>query len=347
MKRSYVWMITALVVINIVCLVMIIFHGGDQTLNGVFATPSVKNLGKVKDKKELTGDFYISNISHQEVNILDAKVSCGCLKLNVPKRQLKPGEKMKVTLQVNPKGYFGKQSFDAVLTTDHPFTPTVRILLTCHVSATVPHESIPTNIGEFTPSAQIDETIDVSYPADVITLAGINSDDADITATLEERGEPSDSDEEEQEGQTNPWGKYKLHITGKAPARAGQFRMTIDLEAQGADWKQAKETIIGTVVSAFQPVDTVAFGFINPGEEKTEEIKIKARLPKTLQSAEAVSQRDILRKEVAIEDNTPVLRLTIKNTGPSGSFDDTVGVTIEDAEGVTYQVTVPVRAYFY
>ena len=44
MKRSYVWMITALVVINIVCLVMIIFHGGDQERNGVFVPPPSRFL---------------------------------------------------------------------------------------------------------------------------------------------------------------------------------------------------------------------------------------------------------------------------------------------------------------
>lgn len=338
MKRSTICLITALVVINIVCLVIILCHPeDDRFLDGVYAAPAVMNLGKVNDKKELTGNFYISNISRQAVNILDAKVSCGCLKLNVPKKHMEPGEQMKVTLRANPRGYFGEQTFDAVLTTDHPFTPIVRILLTCHISATVPHESIPTNIGDFTPSAPVDETIDIPYPAEAITLAHIESGDApDITVTLEE-----------QEEQTDGGGKYKLHILGTAPKSAGPFNLAVDLEARGADWKQAKERIVGTVVPVIQPIDTAAFGFINPGEEITKEIRINNRFPKSIQSADASSQSDTLKKDVVIEKNTPVLRLTLKNAGEPGAFNDTVSVTLRDTDGIEYRVDVPVHAYFY
>ena len=347
MSRTKLILITALVLINVVCLAFLLIQGDRRVPDGVYVTPSVLDLGKVKDTKELTGVFRLHNASRQPVRILDSRVGGGALKLVLPKERLEPGESMKAMIRVNPRGFFGQRTFDAVVTTDHPLSSEIRFLMTCHVTATKPLESILTDIGEFLPSAPVDKTVGIPLPAEKITLKR-NDDDAgeqdDLLVTLEERQERSGEDEQEDPA---GGGKYMLHLVGKAPARTGSFRKTVTLRAKGADWKEAKVIITGQVASAFRPIETVAFGFLDPGEEKTEEVILQGRFSPVIQSAHAAARHDSLKAEISVEGNRPVLKLTIRNDGPPGAFEDTVRVTMEDTDRNTYQVDVRVQAYFY
>lgn len=72
--------------------------------NSEFALVSTKpviDAGTVKRGKLISGTFEVKNDSDKEITFKDIRITCDCIKSELPKKSLAPGEKMKINMDID------------------------------------------------------------------------------------------------------------------------------------------------------------------------------------------------------------------------------------------------------
>lgn len=89
---------------------LVSFAGGDKNSSYAQATfPSQTcDLGYIKAEKGLVKcEFEVVNTGNAPLIIIEVKGSCGCTKIDFPKRPIDPGKKAKLKVTFNPAGLSG------------------------------------------------------------------------------------------------------------------------------------------------------------------------------------------------------------------------------------------------
>jgi tetratricopeptide (TPR) repeat protein len=77
--------------------------------NALKAIPPIYDAGKVKAGEIIEKEFIIENISNEKIDISEIKIPCECNELDIERKELDPGEKIKVMMRFNTEGYLGKE----------------------------------------------------------------------------------------------------------------------------------------------------------------------------------------------------------------------------------------------
>jgi len=91
------------------------------------------DFGVVKQGEILVHDFELRNQTRKTLNIVNIHTSCGCTVSKAGKKSLRPGEKTKIQVSFNTKGYFGKTKQYAYVNTDDSDNMIIRFTIKAEV----------------------------------------------------------------------------------------------------------------------------------------------------------------------------------------------------------------------
>lgn len=78
-----------------------------------------KKCGKVKIGKRIECTFLFKNIGYEAVSIVDYQASCNCTEVRFDKKDVNPGDSLKVALVIDTKGkYIGSHSSTVIIKTN-------------------------------------------------------------------------------------------------------------------------------------------------------------------------------------------------------------------------------------
>lgn len=95
------------------------------------------DFGTMEDSKKGHHEFVIENTGSASLTLKVASTTCKCTKGELGKEKLYPGEKTKLVLEWDPKGYTGKFTQTANLTTNDPQHPSVDLKVKGRVHAPI------------------------------------------------------------------------------------------------------------------------------------------------------------------------------------------------------------------
>jgi LEA14-like dessication related protein len=128
------WSFLLLVLLPIGCLVLISGCNGRSVPGGVYATPSVLDLGTVTDKESIEGQFKIVNTNDVPVNIQNVKLFCGCSDLVLSGKIIPANGSVDARLLVDVNGKYGHNMFEAEVFTDEPTVHMVKLQLLANIN---------------------------------------------------------------------------------------------------------------------------------------------------------------------------------------------------------------------
>ncbi|MCK4872774.1 MAG: DUF1573 domain-containing protein [Phycisphaerales bacterium] len=106
----------------------------DEPQISVFNIETVEvDLGIIDDTKKVTARFPFRNDGAVNLVIAGIKTDCGCTHAPLEKREYAPGEEGVIELVFNPQGRSGPQRKTALVTTNDPKNPVVKLLLTTDI----------------------------------------------------------------------------------------------------------------------------------------------------------------------------------------------------------------------
>ena len=292
---------------------------------GVYASPTVRNLGIVADRKEINGEYRIANTSATTVRLLKSIQSCGCTKLQLSTDELPPGGSATATLTVDLEGQFGHKEFEARIETDSAMTPVIRLGLVGDFTVTELDGATEFDLGRFPPSGVISGTFSIfkgSEKAARPTGCDPESIEA-VNFALAESENPS---------------FFTVAVSGSAPSNPGPFRLPVDLRAEGGSWGQRRIVFRGSVAPRWTGPEVISIGFLEPGNVVDSSVILRDSSPApphpALVRAEATSSADWLKAKATIGAGGEVkVSLSANHPGVAEPVDATVTVTLHTADG--------------
>ena len=292
---------------------------------GVYASPTVRNLGIVADRKEINGEYRIANTSATTVRLLKSIQSCGCTKLQLSTDELPPGGSATATLTVDLEGQFGHKEFEARIETDSAMTPVIRLGLVGDFTVTELDGATEFDLGRFPPSGVISSEFAI-FKGSIAEAKPIACDPTTIGAVavaLTESENPS---------------FFTVKLSGSAPSDTGPFQLPVDLRAEGGSWAQRRIVFRGSVVPRWTGPEVVSMGFLEQGHAVDSSVILRDSSPApphpALVRAEATSSADWLKAKATIGAGGEVeVSLSANHPGVAEPVDATVTVTLHTADG--------------
>ena len=304
---------------------------------GVYASPTVRNLGVVADRREVTEEYRIANTSATSVRLLKSIQSCGCTKLQLSTDELPPGGSATATLTVDLDGQFGHKEFEARIETDSATTPVIRLGIVGDFTVTQLDGAVEFDLGRFPPSGAISSEFAI-FKGSNAAAKPIACDPATIGAVavaLAESENPS---------------FFTVKLSGSAPSATGPFQLPVDLRAEGGSWAQRRIVFRGSVVPRWTGPEVVSMGFLDPGQVVESTVNLRDSSPNApsppLLRADATSNADWLVVKAAVGTaGTVELTLSASHPGVAEPVDAVVTVTLytDDGSATSHLIAVSGR----
>lgn len=93
------------------------------------------DLGRIEEGRTGEVVFAISNRGDAPLEILEATTTCTCIRFEVPRRVLPPGERLFIPAQYITTGHAGKESGAITLTTNDPASPRTQLIIMVDINA--------------------------------------------------------------------------------------------------------------------------------------------------------------------------------------------------------------------
>ncbi len=205
-------------------------------------SPQNIDLGVITSSDTVTREFSIINMTGDKLSLVRVAPSCTCTDASLTKEILAPKEVSILTVSIDPNLLSGKQQFAVTVDTDSVQYPRLHCTLDGWFKPLVLESEIVVGIGRFWPSSEID--LDVPIPMGhhgVIDKIRSECIGCDITTSVR--------------------GGNRLHLTGRVPSTAGEFRINLNVLASGGDWGEASVVLRGVCVSRWKLPTAVYLGF--------------------------------------------------------------------------------------
>jgi hypothetical protein len=326
----------------VVCLLL--FWGCDDSSpvlpGGLYATPTVCDLGVVVDKDKITGDFQIVNTNNKKINIREVKLSCGCADIQLSKETIPANGFIDAKLTVTLEGKYGPNSFEVLIFTDDTTVPIIPLRLNTNVAVKKLDGTIFLNLGLFFPEEKIDQVF-TTLPGKVKAIAVKDVQYSSSFPTIPDfviSAVPTLNQD------------VRLNIKGAAPSQNGEFSIDLNLIGDDADWGIAHLLLQGTVRPEISIPATVYLGFIEPNRSNKMVVKIVgvadflSKYPiDTMTVTHPLSK--ILNVQFT-NSPSPQLEFTLQHPGTADSFTESVELDFTFSNGKKVQLSTNVAARF-
>jgi hypothetical protein len=121
----------------------------------ISSTEQTFNFKDISQNKILKHDFYIKNIGKKVLKIRDIKSSCECTVIKPVRKEIEPGDSLKVTAEFNTVNKIGYQRHHVYILSNDPIDPEYRLSLIGNVVLTkdeeesLPKIKIPYTVYDF------------------------------------------------------------------------------------------------------------------------------------------------------------------------------------------------------
>ena len=204
-------------------------------------------LGVMEDSRIGHHEFIFENIGNAPLKIEVASTTCKCTKGEIEKERLYPGEKTKLVLEWNPKGYTGDFAQTATISTTDPERPSISLKVKGRVHA--PMALIPRTMlfGQITSRQDIDGTVRLYLFEDAdakITDVELKNKKTDSYFTVDmQKLTP-----EEVEAQPDAKAGYKINVVLKPGMPQGAIHQTVQIKTDSKILGEIDLPIEGKIV---------------------------------------------------------------------------------------------------
>jgi LEA14-like dessication related protein len=307
--------------------------------NGIYATPSVKDLGVITDKEIISGKFKIVNTNQYPVNIRNVKLSCGCADVHLSKEIIPPDGFIDVELTVELKGKYGHNMFEALISTDDTNNPILQLVLIANIATKEIDGAVNLDLGFMGPGDHINQSFDI-LPGKInsVSVTEVSHDDLLTTDNISVSAEALLDQE------------VKLNVTGVAPVQNGEFALRVNLKANGADWQEAHVCLRGRVRPDISLPSVVFIGFIEKGKTEKKDVSF-------INSKDVFSRISIDKMVIAhqlpenlnvklINESTPHLEISLTHSDKSDTFSQDIEIDFILSNGKKCQLMTNIAARF-
>ena len=117
----------------------------------IFSNEQTFDFNDIKRDEILKHDFYVKNIGTQTLKIKDVKSSCECTVVQPVKKNIEPGDSVKVTAEFSTVDKIGPQRHHIYILSNDPKNPEYRLTLLGNVVLTkAEKESLPSIVIPYT-----------------------------------------------------------------------------------------------------------------------------------------------------------------------------------------------------
>lgn len=310
---------------------------GPRLPPGVYASPSMKDLGVVADKDRVVADFEVVNTTALPVRILQTQQSCGCTSVDLPSDTIPPGGSIPVSVTIDLGGQYGRKDFESRLHTDSRVTPIVALGVRADVSAKRVDAGAPFEIGSFPPGGDLRGTAAVYKGTNESARAvGCEPGSAgSIRFSVAEADTP---------------GFFEVTASGTAPSTPGPFDLAVDVVARGGSWERRRIVFHGSVKPRWLVPEIVSLGFLEPGKTVSRNVSIDDAFAGTVQprviAVTAESSAAWLSADATLTpERRIVLSLDAAHPGRAEPVEAAVTTTIrtDDSRSATATAVVSLR----
>lgn len=209
----------------------------------------VHDFGVMEDSKKGHHEFLFENVGNAPLEIEVTSTTCKCTKGEVEKERIYPGEKTKMILEWDPKGYTGDFAQTATLTTNDPARPSISLKVKGRVHS--PMALIPRTMlfGQITNRQDVDGTVRLYLFEDgdaKITDIELKNKKTESLFTLDlEKLTP-----EEIQAQPDAKAGYRINVTLKPGMSQGPIRQTAQIKTDSKTLGEIDLPIEGKVVGS-------------------------------------------------------------------------------------------------
>lgn len=299
---------------------------------GIYVAPSVYDFGERVDEDEIAAQFEVVNTTDEDARIVKIEPSCGCTGVQLSEHVIPAGGSIDLYINVDSEGRFGEQVFSVLLVTDNPLFPAIVAKLTGLLITNKVRGTIPYDIGQFVPGAEIDERVRVAVgTASSVKIKRVKpTDGLAIKATVRAVGD----------------GTAECRFSGQAPLANGEFSATVDLAADDAsNWHQQTILVRGNVKSRWRYPKETFLGYMRQGCRNTKSVVIEdtfAGSPVAIMNpvvgADVSETSDAVNVDVSLDNNGSVVAAVRYDAKSIGNVSEKICLVLHTSDGTSHDI---------
>lgn len=236
-------------------------------------------------KTEASHDFVITNIGTAPLQLHEISSTCQCTVASLPKKELAPGESVKVRVTVSLHGTSGDFHETVTFFTNDPKKSEIQLQVLGIITVPVWVDALEVNIGRITENASAQAAVCVYDRApEPVEIREIRFQDPDLADFFEVRQQPLTT-EEVAKSEDNASHGVKLVVTLKPGLPQGAFQQMMLIRTSAEDQKDLRVRLYGVVgnqIAIFgrgwnESAGSLTLGNFQQGTEKTQKLMIHAR----------------------------------------------------------------------
>lgn len=294
------------------------------------------DFGYVAKGSDVRHNIEITNKFEETVHISGVSTSCGCTVAKQPEKTTLPSrESTFLEISMNTQKFSRLKESSVTVTFDKPYYAQVRIPIRAYIRTDVVLSPGGVEFGEVELGEGKTTTVDINYAGrSDWTITGVSGLPSNLEASVEEVSRRGNSC------------KYKLTVNLKPGAPKGDVRAKFSLLTDDAKSPEVPVMVTGRVVPDIVVQDEVTLGLLAPGQSKTVSVVLRGKKPFKITQVECDTHQGAFSTKVPEETKVlHILPLTVKTPDMTGTFTDTISVTIDGRpEPVTFKTVGQINA---
>lgn len=230
-------------------------------------------------------DFVVTNVGTAPLQLQEISSTCQCTVASLPKKELAPGESVKIRVSVSLHGSSGDFHETVTFFTNDPRKPEIQLQVFGIITVPVWVDALEVNIGRVVENTSAQAAVCVyDRAAEPVEIREISFHDPQLAEFFEVRQEPL-SAEEVAKSEDGARHGVKLVITLKPGLPQGAFQQLMLIRTSVEDRKELRVRLYGVVgnqIAVFgrgwnESAGSLTLGNFPQGTEKSQKLAIHAR----------------------------------------------------------------------
>lgn len=248
----------------------------DKLFKGITA----HDFGSVPRGAQLSHRFYFTNIYAVELQIVNVRMSCGCVTATPATKVLRSKETSYIDVTMDARKFTGAKTVSIYITVGPEYTSTATVKVSANSRADVVFNPGEVNFGIVPKGQAVKQTIDVEY-AGVLPwqITEVVKNNAPLDVTLFELYR--------RPGQVG----YRLIVTLKSTAPAGVLKRELQLKTNDKVSPVLPVLVQATVQATLTVApNVVAMGTLRANEVKTQRVVVRGNRPFRILAVEGLGE---------------------------------------------------------
>jgi hypothetical protein len=274
----------------------------------LFAGDVTHDFGNVAKGSQLKHSFKLTNIYKVPLDITDLRVSCGCVRAEMPVKTVPPGESVTLNVNMDARQFVGSKTVKIMVTVGPKFISTATLTVSANARGDVSFTPNEIDFGNIQHGQTTTKAIEIEY------MGGMG--DWRVNEIVKSGAAPFELKVEELPRLVNNAQRkgYRILATMKADAASGSFRQEIVLKTNDPTAPMLTFQVVGNVQAglAVSP-SAINVRDLKVGESQTKKVFVRSARPFRITSIDG--QGDGIKVEAPTKkDTTQVLTVHIAPT---------------------------------